>query len=169
MGFRFSPTGQELINHYLKNKVLDKPWLVDEAINEINICAHDPKFLPGNFILSFSTSKINHESFLVLTFFWLQRYRSWTQRILYGTSSVEGSTTYLRRRRERRGQHLLGSGKLLVLIGRSGTRVLRSGSRRRLSTMKVNQLMVLGLLGSCTSITSLPCLLVRYNYLNDSV
>ncbi|KAL0642386.1 hypothetical protein Bca4012_040676 [Brassica carinata] len=47
VGFRFSPTGQELINHYLKNKVLDKPWLVDEAINEINICAHDPKFLPA--------------------------------------------------------------------------------------------------------------------------
>ena len=71
MGYRFSPTGEEVINYYLKNKILDKPWLVNEAINEINICAHDPKFLPGNFILSFSTSEINHESFLVLTFFFV--------------------------------------------------------------------------------------------------
>ena len=55
VGYRFSPTGLELINHYLKNKILDKLWLVNDAINEINICAHDPKFLPGNFILSFST------------------------------------------------------------------------------------------------------------------
>ena len=55
VGYRFSPTGEEVINYYLKNKILDKPWLVNEAINEINICAHDPKFLPGNFILSFST------------------------------------------------------------------------------------------------------------------
>ncbi|KAG2330958.1 hypothetical protein Bca52824_002138 [Brassica carinata] len=47
VGYRFSPTGEELINHYLKNKVLDKPWLVNEAINEINICAYDPKFLPS--------------------------------------------------------------------------------------------------------------------------
>ncbi|CAG7859643.1 unnamed protein product [Brassica rapa] len=47
VGYRFSPTGLELINHYLKNKILDKLWLVNDAINEINICAHDPKFLPA--------------------------------------------------------------------------------------------------------------------------
>uniref|UniRef100_A0A0D3D0R3 NAC domain-containing protein n=2 Tax=Brassica oleracea var. oleracea TaxID=109376 RepID=A0A0D3D0R3_BRAOL len=47
VGYRFSPTGEELINYYLKNKNLDKPWLVDDAINEINICAHDPESLPS--------------------------------------------------------------------------------------------------------------------------
>ncbi|KAJ0265147.1 F11 [Hirschfeldia incana] len=61
VGYRFSPTGQELVNHYLRNKVLDKPWLVNEAINEINICAHDPKFLP-------SLSKLKSED-LVWYFF----------------------------------------------------------------------------------------------------
>ncbi|KAF2594671.1 hypothetical protein F2Q70_00045447 [Brassica cretica] len=47
VGYRFSPTGEELINHYLKNKILDKPWLVDEAISEINICAYNPEDLPS--------------------------------------------------------------------------------------------------------------------------
>ncbi|KAF8051506.1 hypothetical protein N665_1714s0001, partial [Sinapis alba] len=47
VGYRFSPTGEEVINHYLKNKILDKPWLVDDAISEINIYAYDPEFLPS--------------------------------------------------------------------------------------------------------------------------
>ncbi|KAF8053332.1 hypothetical protein N665_1430s0009 [Sinapis alba] len=47
VGYRFSPTGEEVINHYLKNKILDKPWLVNEAISEINIYAYDPEFLPS--------------------------------------------------------------------------------------------------------------------------
>ncbi|KAL0712492.1 hypothetical protein Bca4012_019470 [Brassica carinata] len=47
VGYRFSPTGEELINHYLKNKILDKPWLVDDAIGEINIYAYHPEFLPS--------------------------------------------------------------------------------------------------------------------------
>ncbi|KAL0712491.1 hypothetical protein Bca4012_019469 [Brassica carinata] len=47
VGYRFSPTKEELINYYLKNKSIDKPWLVDDAISEINICAHDPEFLPS--------------------------------------------------------------------------------------------------------------------------
>ncbi|KAG7557978.1 NAC domain superfamily [Arabidopsis suecica] len=48
IGYRFSPTGEELINHYLKNKNLGtKTWLVDEAISEINILSHKPsKDLP---------------------------------------------------------------------------------------------------------------------------
>nr|VDD27729.1 unnamed protein product [Brassica oleracea] len=47
VGYRFSPTGEEVINYYLKSKILDRPWLVNEAINEINICAYDPEFLPS--------------------------------------------------------------------------------------------------------------------------
>ena len=49
VGYRFSPTGEEVINYYLKSKILDRPWLVNEAINEINICAYDPEFLPCKF------------------------------------------------------------------------------------------------------------------------
>ncbi|KAJ0265148.1 NAC domain-containing protein [Hirschfeldia incana] len=47
VGYRFSPSGEELVNHYLKNKILDKPWLVDEAISEINIYDYNPEFLPS--------------------------------------------------------------------------------------------------------------------------
>ncbi|KAG7557976.1 NAC domain [Arabidopsis suecica] len=47
VGYRFYPTGEELINHYLKNKILGKTWLVDEAISEINICSYDPVYLPS--------------------------------------------------------------------------------------------------------------------------
>lgn len=114
VGYRFSPTGEELINYYLKNKNLDKPWLVDDAINEINICAHDPESLPCKFILSLSLS-LNFIYVLIRMCVWLQRYRSWNRTISNGTSSLSGSTTNLRRR-ERRGQHPLGSGKLLVRI-----------------------------------------------------
>ncbi|XP_010456147.1 PREDICTED: NAC domain-containing protein 69 [Camelina sativa] len=46
VGYRFSPTGEELINHYLKNKILGKTWLVDEAISEINFLSYIPKLLP---------------------------------------------------------------------------------------------------------------------------
>ncbi|KAJ0229925.1 NAC domain-containing protein 69 [Hirschfeldia incana] len=47
VGYRFSPTGEELINHYLKNKILGKSWLVDHAISEVNICRYEPWFLPS--------------------------------------------------------------------------------------------------------------------------
>ncbi|XP_010428489.1 PREDICTED: NAC domain-containing protein 69-like [Camelina sativa] len=46
VGYRFSPTGEELINHYLKNKILGKTWLVDEAISEINFLSYIPELLP---------------------------------------------------------------------------------------------------------------------------
>ncbi|CAA7013060.1 unnamed protein product [Microthlaspi erraticum] len=47
VGYRFHPTGEELINHYLKNKILGKHWLVDDAISEISICSHEPMLLPS--------------------------------------------------------------------------------------------------------------------------
>ncbi|KAF8053331.1 hypothetical protein N665_1430s0008 [Sinapis alba] len=46
VGYRFSPTNEELINYYLKYKIL-YPWLVDDVFSEIDICAHDPEFLPS--------------------------------------------------------------------------------------------------------------------------
>ena len=50
MGFRFSPTQEELINFYLKNKNLGKEWIVEEAISEININSYEPKLLPCKFL-----------------------------------------------------------------------------------------------------------------------
>ncbi|CAH8335168.1 unnamed protein product [Eruca vesicaria subsp. sativa] len=45
VGYRFSPTKEELINYYLKNKILGQLF-VDDAISEINFCDYDPKSLP---------------------------------------------------------------------------------------------------------------------------
>ncbi|CAH2072098.1 unnamed protein product [Thlaspi arvense] len=47
VGYRFYPTGEELINYYLKNKILGKSWLVDDTISEINICSYEPICLPS--------------------------------------------------------------------------------------------------------------------------
>ncbi|CAH8259326.1 unnamed protein product [Arabidopsis lyrata] len=41
-GFRFQPTDEELINYYLKNKIMGNTWLVDDTICEINILNHHP-------------------------------------------------------------------------------------------------------------------------------
>lgn len=61
-GFRFHPTDEELINDYLRNKILGKTWLVEDVINEINVYDHDPKSLPckvTNFIhLQFLDSRL---------------------------------------------------------------------------------------------------------------
>ena len=60
VGYRFSPTGLELINHYLKNKILGKSWLVDHAISEVNICRYEPWFLPCKFISLSPSFIIDH-------------------------------------------------------------------------------------------------------------
>ncbi|KAL0684021.1 hypothetical protein Bca4012_050869 [Brassica carinata] len=60
VGYRFSPTGEELINHYLKNKILGKSWLVDHAISEVNICRYEPWFLPCKFISLTHSFIIDH-------------------------------------------------------------------------------------------------------------
>ncbi|CAH2072099.1 unnamed protein product [Thlaspi arvense] len=46
VGYRFYPTGEELINHYLKNKIMGRTWLVDDVIGEINISSYEPESLP---------------------------------------------------------------------------------------------------------------------------
>ncbi|CAH8366095.1 unnamed protein product [Eruca vesicaria subsp. sativa] len=47
VGFRFSPTDEELINFYLKNKILGNSWLVDDWISEIYIYSYEPEYLPA--------------------------------------------------------------------------------------------------------------------------
>lgn len=45
-GFRFHPTEEELVEFYLKNKVLGKK-LRGDVIGVLNIYRHDPWDLPG--------------------------------------------------------------------------------------------------------------------------
>ncbi|CAN7083826.1 unnamed protein product [Brassica oleracea var. botrytis] len=44
--FRSSPMDEELINFYLKNKIMGNSWLLDDSISEINIYNYEPAFLP---------------------------------------------------------------------------------------------------------------------------
>ncbi|XP_050155943.1 NAC domain-containing protein 69-like [Malus sylvestris] len=46
VGYRFHPTEEELISHYLKLKLRGKDSLVSDAIREINICNYEPRELP---------------------------------------------------------------------------------------------------------------------------
>nr|AYD88052.1 NAC transcription factor [Macadamia integrifolia] len=46
-GFRFHPTDEELVVHYLKRKVFSCP-LPASIIPEVDVCKHDPWDLPGD-------------------------------------------------------------------------------------------------------------------------
>ena len=48
VGFRFHPTEEELVNHYLRKKKQDKDFKVNHIIPEIAFCKHEPWDLPGN-------------------------------------------------------------------------------------------------------------------------
>ncbi|KAL6290627.1 hypothetical protein ACE6H2_008137 [Prunus campanulata] len=47
LGFRFHPTDEELVDHYLKNKRQDRDFNVNHIIPEIDICKYDPWDIPG--------------------------------------------------------------------------------------------------------------------------
>ncbi|KAB2595917.1 NAC domain-containing protein 4-like [Pyrus ussuriensis x Pyrus communis] len=47
VGFRFHPTEEELVSHYLKLKLRGMDSLVGDAIREINICNYEPWDLPA--------------------------------------------------------------------------------------------------------------------------
>jgi hypothetical protein len=47
VGFRFRPTDEELVNHYLKNKLLDNDSIVNNVIPEVDVCKYEPWELPG--------------------------------------------------------------------------------------------------------------------------
>lgn len=48
VGFRFHPSDEELISHYLKLKMLGKDSLVQHVIAEVDVCKFEPWDLPGN-------------------------------------------------------------------------------------------------------------------------
>lgn len=48
VGFRFHPTDEELISHYLKLKMLGRDSQVHDIIAEIDVCKWEPWDLPGN-------------------------------------------------------------------------------------------------------------------------
>lgn len=54
LGFRFDPTDEELVNHYLKRKITGRSKSEVEVIPEVDVCKCEPWDLPGiNFPLSF--------------------------------------------------------------------------------------------------------------------
>lgn len=54
VGFRFHPTDEELINHYLKNKIVGQESLV-QFIPQVDICKYEPWELPGMFLPLFQS------------------------------------------------------------------------------------------------------------------
>ncbi|CAH8367716.1 unnamed protein product [Eruca vesicaria subsp. sativa] len=109
VGYRFSPTGEELVNHYLKNKILGNSWLVDHAISEVNICRYEPCFLP-------SLSKLESKD-LVWYFFSPKEYTSAKKNVTKRTtpSGYWKATGVDRKIKDRRGNGVeIGIKKTLV-------------------------------------------------------
>lgn len=57
VGFRFRPTDEELVNHYLKHKLLGDDFSV-HFIPEIDLCKVEPWDVPGNVNTKHNTLKI---------------------------------------------------------------------------------------------------------------
>jgi hypothetical protein len=62
VGFRFRPTDEELISHYLKNKLLGNDSFVNNVIAEVDVCKFEPWELPGTY---YNLSNKPHHFFLI--------------------------------------------------------------------------------------------------------
>lgn len=49
VGFRFRPTDQELVNYYLRNKLLGNEEFVNNVIAEVDVFKFKPWDLPGKY------------------------------------------------------------------------------------------------------------------------
>lgn len=82
-GFRFHPTDEELVNHYLCRKCATLPLAVP-IIREIDLYKYDPWQLPGNLnfqiLLSFTNQILDLDFFF---FFW---FKFWDMGLLNLTS-----------------------------------------------------------------------------------
>jgi hypothetical protein len=67
VGFRFRPTDEELVSHYLKNKLLDNDSIVDNVIAEVDVCKYEPWELPGK--KKKNPSLFSHKNSTFLMFF----------------------------------------------------------------------------------------------------
>ena len=59
LGFRFHPTDEELVRHYLKGKITGQIKAEVEVIPEIDVCKCEPWDLPGGYTASAAGNAIN--------------------------------------------------------------------------------------------------------------
>ncbi|KAK4779101.1 hypothetical protein SAY86_006629 [Trapa natans] len=83
-GFRFHPTDEELISHYLLKKVMDVNFSA-KAIGEADLNKSEPWELPSKQTIRyrFLTRNIDHSIFVAFS---TQRWRKWGR--ISGTSSA---------------------------------------------------------------------------------
>jgi hypothetical protein len=60
VGFRFRPTDEELISHYLKNKLLGNDSFVNNVIAEVDFCKFEPWELKGTYYYLSIKQTSNH-------------------------------------------------------------------------------------------------------------
>ncbi|PRQ55464.1 putative transcription factor NAM family [Rosa chinensis] len=73
-GYRFHPSDEELLSHYLEEKNKCKDSQITTIIPEIDVCKHEPRELPE---LAFTRAESLGRKFFFFFFFWVAREVSW--------------------------------------------------------------------------------------------